>query len=123
KTKLAHWLVSSWVIDRPLRARPEPDGSAESALEAHLDYDSLGGGLSVRPRAPGDRFHPLGMAQAKKLQDFMVNAKIPRGLRDQIPLVVSPRGIVWVVGYRIADWAKITDKTARQLQLRFSRSG
>ncbi len=123
ETKLAHWLVSSWVIDRPRRARPEPAGSAESALDAHLDYDSLGGGLSVRPRAPGDRFQPLGMARAKKLQDFMVDAKIPRGLRDQIPLVVSPRGIVWVVGYRIADWARITDKTARQLELRFSRSG
>ena len=90
-------------------------------MDAHLDYDSLGGGLSVRPRAPGDRFQPLGMARAKKLQDFMVDAKIPRGLRDQIPLVVSPRGIVWVVGYRIADWARITDETARQLQLRFSR--
>ena len=119
ETKLARWLVSSWVIDSPRRTRPEPDGSKEDSLDACLDYDSLGGGLSVRPRAPGDQFQPLGMEQAKKLQDFMVDAKIPRSLRDQIPLVVSPRGIVWVVGYRIADWARITDKTARQLQLRF----
>ena len=122
ETKLARWLVSSWVIDSPRRTRPEPDGSKEDSLDACLDYDSLGGGLSVRPRAPGDQFQPLGMEQAKKLQDFMVDAKIPRSLRDQIPLVVSPRGIVWVVGYRIADWARITDKTARQLQLRFGRT-
>ena len=122
ETKLARWLVSSWVIDSPRRTRPEPDGSKENSLDACLDYDSLGGGLSVRPRAPGDQFQPLGMEQAKKLQDFMVDAKIPRSLRDQIPLVVSPRGIVWVVGYRIADWARITDKTARQLQLRFGRT-
>ena len=99
-------------------AAPEyPDG-----LAARLDYDAVDGGLSVRSRRPGDRFQPLGMDRAKKLQDFMVDARIPRVLRDGIPLVVSPRGIVWVMGWRIADWAKVTPEAKRALGLSFTRN-
>ena len=72
---------------------------------AVLDADALGGPLAVRRRRPGDRFHPLGMKGEKRLQDFLVDAKVPRWERDQVPLVVSPQGIVWVVGHRVAAWA------------------
>jgi tRNA(Ile)-lysidine synthase len=46
------------------------------------------------------------MTQEKKLQDFLTDAKVPRDARDAIPLFVSPRGIVWVGGLRVAEWAK-----------------
>jgi tRNA(Ile)-lysidine synthase len=46
------------------------------------------------------------MAQDKKLQDFFTDAHVPREERDAVPLFVSPRGIVWVGGLRIADWAR-----------------
>ncbi|MCI0794734.1 MAG: tRNA lysidine(34) synthetase TilS, partial [Chloroflexi bacterium] len=48
-----------------------------------------------------------GMAREKKLQDFFTDAKVPRVWRDRVPLLVSDRGIAWVVGCRIADWAKV----------------
>ncbi len=60
----------------------------------------------VRTRLPGDRFQPSGMAGTKKLQDFLVDTKVPRHWRERIPLVVCQRGIAWVVGYRVAEWAK-----------------
>jgi tRNA(Ile)-lysidine synthase len=63
------------------------------------------------------------MAVAKKLQDFMVDDKIPREWRDRVPLVVSPRGIVWVVGWRIADWARVKSTGGRRLEMRFSNVG
>ena len=90
------------------------------AVTACLDYSALGGPLRVRPRRPGDRFQPLGMSQAKKLQDFMVDSKVPRLWRDRVPLLTSPRGIAWVVGWRIADWAKVIDERAWLLKLRFT---
>ena len=61
--------------------------------------------LWVRYRNPGDIFQPSGMNNSKKLQDFMVDSKIPRQDRDSIPLIVSNKGIAAVVGWRIAEWA------------------
>jgi tRNA(Ile)-lysidine synthase len=60
----------------------------------------------VRRRLPGDRFQPLGMKGHKKLQDFFTDEHVPRDERDAVPLFVSPRGIVWAGGLRIADWAQ-----------------
>jgi tRNA(Ile)-lysidine synthase len=49
------------------------------------------------------------MTGQKKLKDFFIDAKVPSKWRDRVPLVVSNKGIAWVVGYRIADWAKVLD--------------
>lgn len=90
------------------------------AYTAMLDVDRVGAELHVRGRRPGDRFTPLGMAGSKKLQDFMVDARIPAGSRDGVPLVVSRNGVVWVVGHRIAEWARVGDNTREILALDFT---
>ncbi|MCH8090382.1 MAG: tRNA lysidine(34) synthetase TilS, partial [Chloroflexi bacterium] len=90
-----------------------------SGLKAVLDMDTVGGRLTVRGRRDGDRFQPLGMKGTKKLQDFLVDSKVPRRLRDQTPLVCAGGRIVWVVGLRIDEAAKITDETTRVLALEF----
>ena len=59
--------------------------------------------LCLRAWRPGDRFQPLGLPGAKKLQDFFVDAKVPRQERGRIPLLIAGEGIAWVVGYRIAE--------------------
>ena len=63
--------------------------------------------LHLRNRKNGDRFQPLGMEPQVKLQDFFVGAGVPERWRDRIPIVESDRGIVWVTGYRLAEWAKV----------------
>ncbi len=73
---------------------------------AEVDAEAVAGGLCVRRRRPGDRFQPLGMQEEKKLQDFLVNAHVPRAQRDLLPLFESSCGIVWVGGLRIAEWAR-----------------
>ena len=122
-TLLPGWRVTADVVERG-RGLQDPDGDrplaqASSTHAAHLDHDRLGGELRVRSRLPGDRFQPMGMAQEKKLQDFMVDARIPRTWRDRVPLVVSSRGIVWVVGWRIAEWARVRNGDSRGLELSF----
>jgi tRNA(Ile)-lysidine synthase len=57
------------------------------------------------------------MCESKKLQDFMVDSKIPRDLRDTIPLIDSPNGIAWVAGLRIAEWAKLQLTTEKVLRI------
>jgi tRNA(Ile)-lysidine synthase len=59
--------------------------------------------LSLRSWQAGDRFQPLGLRGTKKLQDFFVDAKVPRTERDKVPLLVAGDRIVWVVGHRISD--------------------
>jgi tRNA(Ile)-lysidine synthase len=63
--------------------------------------------LTVRGWRPGDRFWPLGAPGPKKLQDFLVDAKIPRWLRPHLPLVAAAGEIVWVAGVRITDPVKL----------------
>ncbi len=93
----------------------------DNGLAASFDLDKVGRELVLRQRRPGDRFQPLGMSQTKKLQDFMVDSRIPRSWRDRVPLVCSPEQILWVVGWRIDDRAKVTKKTKKVLRLRFER--
>lgn len=81
----------------PQRPRPA-DGL--SVLVSGLD-----GPLAVRFRRPGDRFRAPGMdGRAKKLQDYLVDRKVPREERDRLPLVVDAHDrIVWIVGHAVAE--------------------
>ena len=51
-------------------------------------------GLVVRTRRPGDRL----AGRSKKVQDVLVDAKVPRAVRDTWPLVVSGDEVVAVPG-------------------------
>jgi tRNA(Ile)-lysidine synthase len=115
-------------IVRAERHAAPPDALAvlpRTSHEAWLDADAVPAPLAVRWRRPGDRFQPLGLAQPKRLQDFLVDAHVPRARRDTLPLVVAGPGgdqIVWVVGVRIAEWARVRPDTRRILRLTFEPS-
>jgi tRNA(Ile)-lysidine synthase len=94
----------------------------EDDFVACFDFDITGNNLIVRHHQPGDRFQPLGMRQPKKLNKFMIDAKIPQSWRRRIPIVHSPQNIIWVVGWRIDARAKVTDSTEKVLCLKFIRS-
>ena len=110
-------LLPGWRV----RASIVPHGGEAGGFSADLDLDVTGTDLVVRGRKAGDRFQPLGMRELKKLQDFMVDAKIPRSWRDRVPLLCSPKHILWVVGWRIDERAKVTDRTKRALHLDFEK--
>jgi tRNA(Ile)-lysidine synthase len=80
--------------------------------------------LAVRTRRPGDRFHPLGAPGARKLQDFLVDRKVPRAERDMVPLVVDGRDrIVWVVGQAVAEEFRVTDPSRGVILLKVRHLG
>ncbi len=81
--------------------------------------------LVVRGRRPGDRFRPLGLGgRGRKLQDFLVDRKIPREMRDSLPLVVDGAGrIVWVVGQAVAEDFRVTEPSTGVLLLKARRLG
>jgi len=115
KTFLPGWHVEATIIP------PEAMADDASSYKAYLDLDKTGKELVVRSRQPGDRFQPLGMNQPKKIGEFMIDAKIPQAWRQRIPLVGSPKHILWVVGCRIDDRVKVTENTKQALCLEFER--
>jgi tRNA(Ile)-lysidine synthase len=88
-----------------------------SSEAAFLDYQVLQFPLRIRNFRPGDRFQPLGVKGSQKLKEFFIDHKIPRFERSKIPLLISGETIVWVVGHRIDECARISDRTKRILKV------
>ena len=65
----------------------------------------------------GDRFSPLGLNGSKKVSDFLNDQKVSSFEKRKQLVLINNKKIVWVVGYRIDDRFKITDKTRKVLQL------
>ncbi|TAK31718.1 MAG: tRNA lysidine(34) synthetase TilS [Chloroflexota bacterium] len=113
---IAGWHVSGRVESFDAAGR----APSRDRWTADLDADRAGTELAVRSRRPGDRFQPLGMAQMKSVQDFMVDAKIPRSWRARVPIVESAQQIVWLAGWRIDERVKVGPATRQVLHVEFS---
>ncbi len=92
-------------------ARLGREDFVQAPAVAFLDYHRLRFPLKMRNFRPGDRFQPLGVRGEQKLKEFFIDHKIPRFERAGIPLLVSGERIVWVVGHRISDQARVSDET------------
>lgn len=98
--------------------KPRPKTQKPASFQEWLDADAVGSALALRSWRPGDRFQPIGMKSAKKLQDIFVDAKTPLEQRRRVPLLVAANGeICWLVGYRMGEKFKITRATRRALRI------
>lgn len=95
-----------------------PSNLKTPSNEVLLDYDRLKFPLKVRRWQAGDVFQPLGMkGRRQKVQDFFTNNKIDRFERKKIWLLCSEETICWIVGWRVDERFKITEKTKRVLRI------
>jgi len=88
-----------------------------TALEQCFDADQIEGPLVLRNRRSGDRFHPLGAAGSRRLKEFLIDAKVPAGLRSRLLLLCDDEKILWAVGLRTADPVRLTDSTENILRV------
>lgn len=86
-----------------------------------FDYDKIQGDVIVRNRQAGDIFSPLNLGGSKKLKEFFIDEKIPREIRDSIPLLAIDNEIVWVVGYRMSDKFKVDENTRKVLVIEYTK--
>jgi len=90
-------------------------GSARAGVE-QLDADAVGERVVLRHWRPGDRFQPLGMPRATKLQDLFINRKVPAALRRSRLLGTTLSGeIFWVEGLPPGERFKVSSTTRRRL--------
>ncbi|CAN5402616.1 tRNA lysidine(34) synthetase TilS [soil metagenome] len=112
------WTVEA--AEEPPQAAGEAGELAVRVLASAVQFP-----LVVRSRAPGDVVRPAGMmGRRKKLQDLFVDRKVPRALRDSVPLVVDATGrIVWVVGEPVAEGFRPGGASAGVIFLKARRLG
>ncbi|NTU62927.1 MAG: tRNA lysidine(34) synthetase TilS [Chloroflexi bacterium] len=112
---------SPWIVEATFEACDH--GHVPLArLAACFDADTLPAVLALRPRLSADRFHPQGMPSPVRLKDWMINVKVPRAIRDRLPLLVSSDQIVWVPGYRVGQPFLVRSETRRSIKLIFRKA-
>ncbi len=87
--------------------------------QAYFDLARLSLPLTVRPSIPGDRFTPLGAAGSQKLKKYFIDHRIHRQDRAMVPVLEDKQRIIWLVGQRIDDHAKVTADTSDVLCVEF----
>ncbi|MCK5655574.1 MAG: tRNA lysidine(34) synthetase TilS [Candidatus Aureabacteria bacterium] len=103
--------------------------AAEKHFSSHKDFNFQNGfltdvqffdaGLSgskiiLTTVKKGRSYNPTGFKGRKKLQDILVDAKVPFSIRVNLPVFSNGKGdLIFLAGYRIADKFKLTEKTSR----------
>ncbi len=86
-----------------------------SSNSERIDFDKLEFPLVIRKWKIGDFFYPLGVKGKKKLSDFFIDKKISRFDKENTWLLCSNEKIVWVIGMRIDERFKVTEKTNKTI--------
>ena len=84
---------------------------------ALLDADKVTYPLTLRRWMEGDSFTPFGMAGNKKVSDFLIDAKVSMAEKSRQFVLISGEQIAWLVGRRIGDEFRITNKTERVIRI------
>jgi tRNA(Ile)-lysidine synthase len=101
-----------------------PGGRQLGSVDAPvLDAALLAPTLTVRRWSEGDRMSPLGLAGTKSLQDLFVDRKVPRSVRDLLPVVESGGEIAWVAGVAVSEAFKVSDRTTTAAHLEARAGG
>ena len=84
---------------------------------AYLDEQKLSYPLTLRRWQEGDSFIPFGMMGRKKVSDFLTDRKMSVVEKSRQFVLVSGEDIVWVVGCRIDDRYRVTNRTEDILKI------
>ncbi len=93
-----------------------PNFENAGQFTAFFDMGRIEFPLHVRNIRSGDRFTPLGMTGTQKVRKWFLDHKVPAGERTRLPLLLYGEKILWVMGHRTDEFAKVTADTQRVLK-------
>jgi tRNA(Ile)-lysidine synthase len=86
------------------------------ADEAVFDADALTWPLTLRRWQAGDRIAPIGLEGSMKVSDLLTQAKLGTLEKEQVYVLESGGALIWVIGFRMAEHAKVTANTRKALR-------
>ena len=84
----------------------------------YFDCDKIKFRLKIRNRRDGDYIYPRGMTGKKKIKEIFIDKKIPRDIRDTIPLVAMENEILCIPGIRDTRNYKVDENSKKILEIK-----
>jgi len=75
--------------------------------------------LDLRTRRPGEIFWPLGSPSPFKLKKFLISSKIPRDIRDSLPILARGKEVVAIAGVEISHPYRLLQTSRKALSLQW----
>ncbi len=90
-----------------------------------FDLEKIQFPLTIRFWKKGDYFYPLGLGKRnnpdkpgkKKLSDYLTDLKLPLHEKERIVVLLSGEHLIWVIGHRIDERFKVSEKTKKILRI------
>ena len=82
-----------------------------------FDYDKITKCPIFRKRMEGDFLTVNDEGGRKKLKEYFIQEKIPVYKRDETWILADDNHVMWIPGYRISSFYKITEETKRVLEI------
>ena len=100
---------------------PDRKEVSENQYTKRFDCDKIKESPVLRFRQTGDYLtlsDGRGNIIHKSLKDYMIGEKIPREMRDRIPVLVEGSHVLWLIGYRSSEYYKVNANTKCILQVK-----
>jgi tRNA(Ile)-lysidine synthase len=93
-----------------------------SPFEIWFDCEAVPENLVLRTIRTGDRMRPFGSGGSAKVSDILINRKVPRLIRDEVPVLANQDQVFWIVGIRASETSRISPASKQAVRFRFDGS-